>query len=698
VIRRLDIVRLARVVAAAHWIVMAMAARAEDYWAMPAAKRAEVVKTAAFERQGGGGWVTAKGMPVVTAQLARWDELPAREAGGYAIQVSALLEAYGFKGAARVYSAYALARLPDDDVALSNYAAISCHPPFLRAAAGVSPKSPVVHTNLGSCAMSARRWELAREAYEKALALNDKHVNALLGMGQWWLAHGDVGKAAEFYVRAKRFRVLRKKRANAASEEEAPPELRPPPRDRFQSAGAEPPSASTEEGGTARVTDTTLRLPDLPRWSGPDAFIASAAARKPLAEFYGRAVGLLFKAGVEAIRSDPLKQIRDMEARLAAMTAEEQELAKLEGSLRKPWDDASVLEGMEENDAWLKKKLKTAEAEFKRATAERKELGRKVNLIQRQMLDRFQAACPKGGGARSGSAGATLEAAARCAEAFRESAIDTCLQARELNVRSFVLWRDAYRAWYEAVREPIERYYQVQGLWIRQIADEQVWRTALKGRDAVVFTPLWSKMVQEDVERIGVAGMAAATFGATAEVCPREPPRSPEPEAPPELPKTDEPKRSCPLKAGQSIKIPPGDIPGLPLSFEITCEDAKMTLSYGLGDDDVVGPAGAAAVLSLTHHFGTDKSTTLYVGLQGSLNMTVVGASSVGVTGEIGASFDFDRNGQPTGGDFKASLTDSARVAGGWGGDGSAALTAVIEKGAPDVRMEASGSPFGPGG
>lgn len=674
---------------------MAGTAHAQDHWAMPAAKRADVVGTAARDRLGD-PWVKAEGAQILKKQFARWDELEATEAASYAIQTSAMLQAYGFNYPARVISGYALFRAPDDDVALGNYAAISCYPPFLRAAVAASPKSAVAQTNLGSCAMSQQRWDVARAAYEKALELKPGHVNALLGMGQWWMRQGDVNKAAEYYFRAKRFRVLRKKQAKGSAEEVPPPELRRPPRDRFGAGGdGAAPADGGETGGTEHVTDTTLRLPDLPRWPGPDAFLASAKARKPLGVFYGERVGAGLKLGIDAIKADPLKQLRDMEARFAAMSPAEREQAALESSLERSWDDTEVMEGIEENNRWLKKKLKEAGEEYKRATAPRKEIGRQVNLIQKQLGDRLKAECPREkvrGDAGPGAMAATVEAAKRCLDAFREGAIDTCQQSKELRARSFTLWRDAYHAWYAQVREPLERYYQVQGSWIRQLSSEQTWRAALLMRDAAVFTPLWTRMMEEDVERLGVAGMAAATFGLTAEACPAEPPAPVEPEEPPQLPKTDEPKRSCPLRPGASIKIPPADIPGLPLSFEITCESATMNLSAGLLGDDHVGPGGAAAVFSVTHNFGTDKSTTVFLGVQGSLTMDTAGAVSVGAQTQAGVAFTFDRNGQVTGAEGRLDFTTSAKQLEGWGGErsvgtaGPQVMGAVIELGPPEPR------------
>lgn len=124
-----------------------------------------------------------------------------------------------------------------------------------------------------------------------------------------------------------------------------------------------------------------------------------------------------------------------------------------------------------------------------------------------------------------------------------------------------------------------------------------------------------------------------------------------------------------------------------------------MTLSAGLMGDDHIGPAGAAAVLSVTHNFGTDKSTTLFLGVQGSLTMDVaggvpiVGAGSLGVSTQLGVAVTFDRNGQPTGAEGRFNFDDTAKAAGGWLGELSEgmAATAVLEKGPPEADFRGGG-------
>ncbi len=682
-----------------------------DPWAMPAMKPSEVAGSAAYDLK---DRLTAVGPKTPLRDLlADWDRMDAGPAVSAALVTSAMLEGFGFGDAARLYAAYALKRMPENLDALVNYAAISCYPPYLRTAvaatatvasaakpetrAGDDKRRWAALTNLGSCAMSAKRWDVARESYEKVLGLSPDHVNALLGMGQWYLHIPDVGKAAEYYLRAKRFKVVKPKGGAKAP---PPPELEKPRRERFQAAGGEG-GAEEGGGGTEHVTETRLRLPDLPNWPGPSAFVAAGPARRPLAEFYGKhsfgnLFGALQKAGLTpgSEANNPLEKLKKLEARLDAMSPEERAAEQFELSRHKPWSDDEVMAGIEGNQAWLKHRLEEAEKAYNQSLGARKPLTKELEALRKQLNDRLKAACkstpkPKGPVSPAEAAAGVAEAKA-CLEAFREGAEDACLQGLQLQGRMFAIYRNAYTAWYERVREDLERFYEVQGLWIRQIASRDMWEMAISMRDTAVFMPLGTKMLVEDMERLSVAIQAAASFSQDAETCPRQPPARADGGEPVEPPATSKPKQDCPYDK-DPIKILPWDIPFMPLGFEIKCKEATMNVSAGFAD---AGPFGAAAVISISHRFGSDKGTTVFVGVEGSATLRAgnkeIPAATIGGAVRAGIQLSFDKNGQIT--DLGGRLSAEDKGSLGIVNSGSVTVSAFIEKGAPDVSMTAGGT------
>ncbi|MFZ5442091.1 MAG: hypothetical protein ACOZQL_18940 [Myxococcota bacterium] len=651
---------------------------ADDAWKQPAMSKQELVT-----RFVPGDLAATLGQlePDVAATLrsdfASAERLVANPAErvAWATVTSSFLEGVGFNGVARAYANWAVLQGPDSPTAIANLAALTCTPSLLRLAVELDPKNPVPLTNLGSCALSAQQWELARTAWEQALTLDPKHRQALLGLAQYWLHVPDVGRAADYLVRANGYAIRRD-----AKGDPVPPEKPVEPKQNRMGGGPAAPAVEEGESGASHVVATELELPPPPSWPSPDAFIVSGKARKPLATFYGEKVRGSFKFAAGVLRKGP------------GALAPKAEGDPLEEALHPKWDDSEPSRMLALNYAWASAKLRKANEEYEVAEREFKKLGKALKEVARARNDKIEQLCPAGA---SGMA-----AAKRCIIESREQLADSCKQSLALNGKLFAAWRDSYLRWYEQVKPVLEELWSAQNLWIRQLSDQQVYEAALVTRDGFIFGPLSVRMVEEDMMRLLFVGQGAAAFGATAEVCPKElPPKLEEP-PPVSPPNTSGPGQECPLPKG-GLDIPPLDVPGLalPFSFNVTCKEATLTISAGLGKfksrNELVS-GGARAVLRVTHRFATDKSTVVYVGVEGSAKAKTLAGSSVGVKGGTGLSFEFSRQGQLTNVDSNAGVSTSLELPGG-AGKASIGLTAAVEKGALDLgsRMSASGgNPF----
>lgn len=603
----------------------------------------------------------------------------------YATLLAGLLEGLGYNDVAKVYNGWAVQQVPASTSAIINVGALNCYPPIIRLGMELEPKSPVPHVNLASCALSLQRWDVAKAEYEKALALDPNHRPALIGLGQWWLHVPDLGKAIPYFVKANG--LMGQRFVDEAKDEKgkpAPPSkpVEPDGNSRF---GGGPQGEGADEGGTARVTNNRLSLPPLPTWGTPDAFIFSGKSRKALSRFYGDKMGGGLKFALQTLKDNPLAKLRAEQKRLEGLSKEEQDAAAVEASFKLRWDDSAPARGIGLNYAWAGKKLDDANDAFEQAVREYKRIGQQLTEVAEARNKRFESLCP-----------ATMapEQLVQCIKGAQTAMIDSCKQSMVLNAKLFTTYRDAYQRWYATVRPVLEELYRVQGLWIRQIADEQLWQTQVTMLDTFVFTPLAVKMMEEDTMRLVVAGVGLSAFGKSAEVCPKEPPPAREEEKAAEPPDVPNPDKKCPLpKSG--LKIPPFDLPGLkiPFSFTVWCKEAEFKLSTGISKG---ANGGASAVLSVRHRFGTDKSTTVYVGVEAGLKKEGPLATEVGVKGELGASFTFSKTGQLQEVGGKAGISESVSLPEG-AARGSAGVTATIEKGAPDVSFKASAGTKIPG-
>jgi tetratricopeptide (TPR) repeat protein len=567
---------------------------------------------------------------------------------------------------------------PESKVAIANVGALNCYPPILKLAIELDPKNVVPLVNLASCAMSAEKWDAAKAALDQALALDPNHRPALIAMGQWYLHLADLQSAIPYFVKANGLtgqKVLDELKDGKGNPQPPSKPIEPPPDNRF-GGGPTPPE---DEGGTARITKNKLELPPLPKWGSPDAFILSGDSRKKLAAFYSEKMGAGLQLAVEVLKDNPLKKMNAEMDRIRSLSPEEQNAAMVEMSLKPKWDDGAISRGLSLNYAWASEKLREADDEFAKATQAYKKIGEQLGQIAETRNKKLQADCPENMGAEQ------LKA---CFERTRANVVSSCKQSMVLNAKFFTTYRDAYARWYDQVKPVLEELYRVQGLWIRQISDPMLWNVSVKVRDQYVFQPLAVRMMEEDTMRLALAAVGMSAFGRSAELCPKEPPQDVEKPEEPNVPDLGPPEQKCPLPKN-GLKIPPFDVPGLkvPFSFTVWCKEAEFKLSTGLGK-------AASAVLSVKHRFGTDKTTTVYLGVEAGLSKTTRGLD-VGVKGEVGVSVTF-KNGQVLDVGGKAGVSESISLPDGVA-RGSMGVTATIEKGAPNVNFKSSAGTKIPG-
>lgn len=589
------------------------------------------------------------------------------------------LEGLDFHEVAQVYNDWAVLQQPDSLVAIANVGALNCYPPILKLAIELDPKNPVPQVNLGSCAMAIQRWELAKPAYEAALLLKPDHKPALIGLGQWWLHVPDLEQAMRYFVKANGVVFQKVVDELKTPDGKVPPPANPiePTDNRF---GGGPATAAGEgEVGSALVTKNKLELPPLPHWSGPDAFIAAAPGRKKLGAFYSERMAGGLKMGMDMLKDNPLKKLQAERKRLEALSPEERDAELVDLALRPKWDDSGPSRALALNYAWAEEQLKKPNDDFEKATQAYKKIGEQLGEVAEARNQKLRALCPDGMGE------AQLVA---CVKGAQTAMLDSCKQSMTLNAKFFTTYRDAYERWYADAKPVLEKLYRVQGEWIRQISDPLVWKAAVMARNTIVFSPLAMRMVEEDMMRLAFAGVGAASFGRSAEVCPQQPPEPPGKDEPPEVPDLGPPEQKCPLPKN-GLKIPPFDIPGVKVPFSATvwCKEAEVKFSTGLSGG---GAGSASGVLSVRHRLGTDKSTTVYLGVEAGLKKAGPGGTEVGVKGELGVSVTF-RGGQVTDVGGKAGVSESFSLPGGVA-KGSLGATAAIERGAPQVSFKASGS------
>lgn len=598
---------------------------------------------------------------------------------------SGLLEGLQFHEVAQVYNDWAVLQDPDSLVAIANVGALNCFPPILKLAIELDPKNPLPQVNLGSCAMAVQRWDVAKEAYEKALLLSPDHKPALIGLGQWWLHVPDLKQAMTYFVKANGV-VFQK----AVDQLKGPDGKYPPPANPIEPTdnrfGGGPASAAGGEAdvGSAHVTKNKLELPPLPHWSGPDAFIASGQGRKKLAAFYGEHMASGIKYAADLLKDNPLKKLRAEQERLQSLSPTEQDAEMVEWSMHPKWDDSGPSRAIMLNYAWAEEQLKKPDEDFAKATEQYQKIGKQLGDVAEARNQKMRALCPDG---------MSQSQLVACIKGTQDAMVESCKLSMTLNAKFFTTYRDAYARWYADTKPVLETLYRVQGEWIRQIGDPFAWQAAVVARDTFVFSPLAARMMEEDMMRLALAGVGVASFGRSAEVCPKQPPQDVEKDEPPEVPDLGKPEQDCPLPKN-GLKIPPFDIPGVKVPFSATvwCKEAEVKFTSGISGG---GAASAGAVLSVRHRFGTDKSTTVYLGVEGGLKKSGPAGTEVGVKGEVGMSVTF-RDGQLVDVGGKAGVSESFSLPGGVA-KGSVGATAAIERGAPTVNFKASGSTKIPG-
>ena len=658
-----------------------------DSWRAPAMKKEELVGFMRLSFESALEELQQEKAGRLRADLRRLESRPVAERVSYGTYASSMLEALGFRYEARAYAKWTVLQSPDNPVAVANESALTCYAPSLRLATEIAPGSPIVYTNMGSCAMAARQWEIAKAAYEHALTLDPNHRNALIGLGRWYFRIRDLNRAFEYFVKAKGVHIQRDyEKRDVKGKVFPPPQLLVPEYNRFGVVGNS--SASAAGGGTAHVTDVKMQLPSLPFWNTQNAFLVSGQKRKALGEFYGRKVGQFLRDSVKQLDSRPLEKIRKLRQDFAAMPQAQRDELTIRQALTLTWDDTAILRAIDLNNAWAKQRLAEADAEYSRSLEREK-------AVNRQFYDllKTRQALQKGGCRNTG-----LPGGKECLERTRDAAITTCKAAMPLAYQSFAIWRDAYQKWYQTVRPILEELYRVQGLWIRQIADPTFWQMQVKGRDVMVFSPLSSKMTEEKFRRMSISTKYAGVFASPDGRCPDEPPPKVEDVEEPAIPETNEPKSDCPIPPDKPWNIPPFSLPGLelPFSAKLSCTEVEVSLKAGYNSGEI---AEAAGVLSVTHRFGTDQSTTVFVGVQANLNFGVP-AATMGVGAEAGTAFTFDKQGQLQDYGLRAGVNETASLPLNLA-TATAGATAAIEKGAPASITgsgESSGvlNPFNP--
>jgi len=357
----------------------------------------------------------------------------------YGTLLAALLEGLGYNDVAKVYNGWAVLQHPDSTSAIINVGALNCYPPIIRLGMELEPKSPVPHVNLASCAMSLKRWDVAKTEYEKALALDPNHRPALIGLGQWWLHMPDLGEAIPYFVKANGLMAQRFVSEVTDERGKPVPPTKPVEPDGNNRFGGGPDGDGADEGGTARVTNNRLVLPPLPKWDSPDAFIVAGPSRKKLSKFYGEKMGAGLKHGMQLLKSNPLKKLNEERKRLEGLSKEEQDAALVDASFHVKWDDSAQGRGITLNYAWAGEKLDKANADFEQVTREYKKLGEQLAQVAETRNKRLEAMCPQ-------SMGSLAEVNA-CIKNAQTALLDSCKQSMALNAKLFVTYRDGYQRW-----------------------------------------------------------------------------------------------------------------------------------------------------------------------------------------------------------------------------------------------------------
>ena len=357
----------------------------------------------------------------------------------YGTLLAALLEGLGYNDVAKVYNGWAVLQHPDSTSAIINVGALNCYPPIIRLGMELEPKSPVPHVNLASCAMSLKRWDVAKTEYEKALALDPNHRPALIGLGQWWLHMPDLGEAIPYFVKANGLMAQRFVSEVTDERGKPVPPTKPVEPDGNNRFGGGPDGDGADEGGTARVTNNRLMLPPLPKRDSPDAFIVAGPSRKKLSKFYGEKMGAGLKHGMQLLKSNPLKKLNEERKRLEGLSKEEQDAALVDASFHVKWDDSAQGRGITLNYAWAGEKLDKANADFEQVTREYKKLGEQLAQVAETRNKRLEAMCPQ-------SMGSLAEVNA-CIKNAQTALLDSCKQSMALNAKLFVTYRDGYQRW-----------------------------------------------------------------------------------------------------------------------------------------------------------------------------------------------------------------------------------------------------------
>lgn len=665
---------------------VAVAQKSDDAWDRPTMTLKELVDFLPLDMKTQLGAMEAPNAKALKDELVSAERLikdPADRVS-YATTMSAVLEGVGFTQVARVYADWAVLQKPDSKVAVANVGAVSCYPPILRLGVQLDPKNPVPLTNLGSCAMSVKKWDVAKDAYEKAIALDPNHLPAFDGLGQWYLHVPDLPRALEYFARANTIFAINRRDEKGKP---VPPDAPVEPKFNRMGGGPAAPAAEGEGDGPGGSSDR-LVLPDLPKWTSPDAFIRAGPGRKPLADFYAEKMGEGLEMAITTMKSNPLKRIAEAQARADGMS----DAAALAEALKPRWSDGEVNAALALNAEWLLGKQRKADEAFAAAQKEYRAVRKNLESIAKKRNGQIEAACPRT---------MSMSQLKQCFERMRKEVVASCKETTALNGKLFATYRDAYERWYAALKPALEEYYRVQGLWLRQVSDPTVFKAAAVARESVVFSPLAGKMMEEDLMRIALAGIGWSAFGATAEICPENPAVSSDEGSPPVVPKVKKPEQKCPLPK-DGFNPMPFSIPGIkmPLSVTVWCTEIEAKLTWGLEARERVDEfgkkvgnveAGADAVLSVRHRFGSDKSTTIYVGVEAGMKTgTAYGETSV--KAELGASITFDRNWQPTAVGGKAGVTSSLTLPGDVG-TGNLGFVAAIEKGSPSVSFNADATP-----
>jgi hypothetical protein len=355
-------------------------------------------------------------------------------------------------------------------------------------------------------------------------------------------------------------------------------------------------------GGTHHlVSSFEITFPPLPRYSGPEAFLASANSRDRFLKALDSRASQARKAGDAAIatavaaRQAELRRQEDL-----SLADRRKEAAQNEGKIAFADDQATW--AMQKNTAWAAHELEKASKAFK---------------------DVSDAAFKEHTQAWKIDGDLPPECKTPDVRLCQNKLVSRCKRMRSSTLVLWAKWQDGYEQYHRSVTEILSRFYRVQGGWIRLINDRIKFEAANAQRMAFVYVQYAAPQQVEPIARTMFAALAVPTFSNSTERCPTEAlptPEEPPDQTPPELVAVA--NVPCPFEK-RPLELT-GTIPktGLKASAELGCDHIKV----GLGGGPFEGSVKRTFVKhTMDYHFAStlEKELGVVVTAKGTLTGTV---------------------------------------------------------------------------